>query len=330
MTQTHSKLAWGLRDNTWIHINDAERGRHCHSTCPSCGSPLIAKKGNKNTWHYAHLTNTQCKGETVLHKLGKRAVIDLAINKALLTLPTHIKGNPSAISSYLEKINPTERLINAHEEIARGHFVHDVIAQSENFEELVVEILVTHKKSNKDIALFKQEGKSVIEIDLSGVRWNASYSEIIAQVQAHAPRTWLSHHAEALLSPCSRGSHLLNKLSVSASPAALIKNIENKIYDNTYCCTTLPFLLNKDVGLTQNDILISILHHEIKPLLYNKKARVLADSIKQTQHDNNAVTSRIFTTLCYYFLRCLFQQNILSHLGDNVFVANQSVLQQAM
>jgi hypothetical protein len=56
---------------------------------------------------------------------------------------------------------------------------------------LVVEVFVTHQKSMVDVTQFESIQQNAIEIDISAVAWDASFSEIEAAVLAEAPRKWL-------------------------------------------------------------------------------------------------------------------------------------------
>jgi DNA-directed RNA polymerase subunit RPC12/RpoP len=49
-------IPFGLResDNLLVDISDVRRGRGCGCICPSCKTPLIARHGQINEWHFAH------------------------------------------------------------------------------------------------------------------------------------------------------------------------------------------------------------------------------------------------------------------------------------
>lgn len=208
MAKKSSKIAWGYDGNVFIHIDDATSGINCGCACPECGTPLIAKKGNIKDWHFAHEQLSNCQGESALHQLGKQAVVDIASQKDKITLPsqyyqTFVQQKPFIIKGNLScaidnKDECASRLLSAKEEVKRGALVFDTLANADDFDELVVEIFVTHKKTGNDIIKFKAMGISAFEIDLSYLPWNASYSDIISAVKCGAPRKWLSHHQHEL------------------------------------------------------------------------------------------------------------------------------------
>jgi hypothetical protein len=49
------------RDNFLIHIHEAKNGRQCECVCPQCSQPLIAKQGEINQNHFAHVANATNK-----------------------------------------------------------------------------------------------------------------------------------------------------------------------------------------------------------------------------------------------------------------------------
>ena len=55
-------------------INNRENYKNCY--CPECGEKLIPRMGEKNKWHFSHLSNKQCNGnfETSLHLYAKELI----------------------------------------------------------------------------------------------------------------------------------------------------------------------------------------------------------------------------------------------------------------
>ena len=67
------KLPFGLKNGQIVEINEVEKGLACNCICPSCGSPLIARKGQKKIHHFAHY-KADCKAalETAIHLAAKK------------------------------------------------------------------------------------------------------------------------------------------------------------------------------------------------------------------------------------------------------------------
>jgi len=51
-----SLIPFGLRltDQQFVDVAEVEKGRECGCICPSCETPLIARQGEINEWHFAH------------------------------------------------------------------------------------------------------------------------------------------------------------------------------------------------------------------------------------------------------------------------------------
>lgn len=50
-----------------VHIGDFS-DVHGPATCLGCDSPMIAKRGSKTRWHFAHHKDAACAPETALHR----------------------------------------------------------------------------------------------------------------------------------------------------------------------------------------------------------------------------------------------------------------------
>jgi len=47
-----------IKDGRLVDVSEVPRGRGCGCVCPSCGTPLIARKGDLKQWHFAHATRS--------------------------------------------------------------------------------------------------------------------------------------------------------------------------------------------------------------------------------------------------------------------------------
>lgn len=71
------KLTYGKKqDGLLVHVDDVQRGMACNCTCPGCGAPLIARKGEKKQHHFAHANGADCAGArmTALHMLAQQII----------------------------------------------------------------------------------------------------------------------------------------------------------------------------------------------------------------------------------------------------------------
>lgn len=53
-------IPFGLRkdDGIFVDVSHVEKGLKCGCICPSCKTPLIARKGEVNQWHFAHASRS--------------------------------------------------------------------------------------------------------------------------------------------------------------------------------------------------------------------------------------------------------------------------------
>ncbi len=53
-------IPFGLNENSGelLDVSDVPKGRKCGCICPSCKTPLIARKGKVNVWHFAHASRS--------------------------------------------------------------------------------------------------------------------------------------------------------------------------------------------------------------------------------------------------------------------------------
>lgn len=60
-----------------VSPSDVESGRACACICPECEAPLIAKKGEKRIWHFAH-EGAACENgaETAIHRMAKQILAE--------------------------------------------------------------------------------------------------------------------------------------------------------------------------------------------------------------------------------------------------------------
>ena len=65
-------------NNELVHISSvsAENRRSHTYHCLECGQPMKPRLGEDRKWHFAHGADTACDGESYLHKLAKRRILD--------------------------------------------------------------------------------------------------------------------------------------------------------------------------------------------------------------------------------------------------------------
>jgi hypothetical protein len=200
------KLPFGLRRNGELaHISTVLSGLACECYCAACGTRLMAKKGEKNTHHFAHYQAEECEHalETVLHLAAKKILEESSeIILPELIIYEEVSGEICGQSRIKkgEAIVCEQHIAHIDNVILEKHLtsiVPDVIAYIDGIP-LIIEIAVTHfvdeDKQNKINDLWI----SCIEIDLSDVFIAANLDAIRSiVVDSVAEKVWLLHTEEA-------------------------------------------------------------------------------------------------------------------------------------
>lgn len=167
-------------------INNKEKYKNCY--CPECGEKLIPRMGEKNKWHFSHLSNKQCNGnfETSLHLYAKELI--KKNNKILLPyliLSEYLEFNkmdPSFIQDMHKWENENQERITSQvfikenrysytwieNEVKIDNFIPDCIVEIGG-KKLAIEVYVTHavdEEKEKKVKKFKID---MLEIDLSHI-----------------------------------------------------------------------------------------------------------------------------------------------------------------
>lgn len=154
------QLKYGLLDGNLVHIRDVPSGLDCRCVCPHCKSTLVAKKGEKNTYHFAHYRSAECNhgGETALHLLAKKVLLE--------TKTLYVPGVPISVYD-MNVIGSIVTFDNAEVEKAINAEIRSDVLLWLGDRFLNVEFKVKHPVDmGKKIALFNA-GIPTIEIDLS-------------------------------------------------------------------------------------------------------------------------------------------------------------------
>lgn len=166
------KLTYGLDINgRLIHVNDVVKGKDCLCTCPECGAQLIAKKGEKNQHHFAHVNGADCTGArmSALHKLAQQIIHD---EKKIRT--------PKYQGDYTNK--DEEDVVFSEVRLEMQYNKDGVNRRPDcvgiiGDKQLWIEVKVTHGIDSAKLANIKANRISCIEIDLSSLL-NKDYTEI--------------------------------------------------------------------------------------------------------------------------------------------------------
>lgn len=159
------KLPFGLKDGkTLVHIDEVESGLKCNCVCPDCHHPLVARKGEKTAHHFAHHKGKECEHglETALH-LAAKEILErhkkIIIPEVVLRLGAN-RHNDWTISNEIEIEFDEVKLESYHQGV-----VPDVLVYIKG-KPLMIEVTVTHKTGEEKIQKVREQGISILEINL--------------------------------------------------------------------------------------------------------------------------------------------------------------------
>ena len=161
------KLKIGLLNNKPVDISEVPSGLECNCYC-ECGDKLVAKKGNKLAHHFAHYSNSNCNGETMLHKLAQLIIQE----SGAVYLP--IVVDQSTMNAECVTLANTLKSNNIELEKRVSGFIPDVLVDNKVW----VEVAVTHFCEQPKIDHAIRNNIDLIEIDLSKVKRDISKNEL--------------------------------------------------------------------------------------------------------------------------------------------------------
>ncbi len=112
-----SLIPFGLSADSWqlVDVGSVERGNACRCICPSCKTPLVARHGAKNAWHFAHRsqkTHSETRNECdYSFAVSVRLMIRQLANNSLNFKVPRLEGTLSAYSEYTHQAKDFDYLV---------------------------------------------------------------------------------------------------------------------------------------------------------------------------------------------------------------------------
>lgn len=158
------KLPFGLKSGELLHISEVEKGLACDCTCPSCEHPLVARKGEKTSHHFAHHKGKECEHglETALHIAAKEI---LKKHKKIILPETFMEIQGENTENWKVSKEIQLNFDKVELETYQQGIVPDVLVYIQE-KPFMIEITVTHKTSKEKIEKARKQGVSILEINL--------------------------------------------------------------------------------------------------------------------------------------------------------------------
>lgn len=94
-------------------IGEVERGADCGCSCPVCNSPLVARQGAANEWHFAHeASQERPECETAAVGLLRHLMVEL--------LQARAEADGLQLPPYRQRVAIERALIHVHEDVQWG------------------------------------------------------------------------------------------------------------------------------------------------------------------------------------------------------------------
>jgi hypothetical protein len=94
-------------------IGEVERGADCGCVCPECASPLVARQGAANDWHFAH----EASPERAECRAG---ATNMLRRLAAEHLQTRSQAAGLSLPPYRQRVAIVRALVNVHEDVQWG------------------------------------------------------------------------------------------------------------------------------------------------------------------------------------------------------------------
>lgn len=155
-----NQLIYAIKDGVATSIENVESGLKCGCICPSCGEPLVARKGAKRMHHFAHYSGHNCEYgyETSLH-LAAKEILSKANRIMLPAVYIQFPNSPKAPELYCES---KEKSIERVELEKRFQDVIPDVVIYAGGKQLFLEVYVTHAIDDVKLKKLKESDISTI------------------------------------------------------------------------------------------------------------------------------------------------------------------------
>lgn len=190
-----AKMTYAVASNDQtVHITEVARGLACACTCAGCGERLVAKLGTSVTHHFAHYAGAECE-------YGLESALHLAAKDALASAGAMwVPAAPIQFDDESTTWKATEAQLVVFDKIEvekrAGFIIPDLTAWKQG-RQLLIEIKVTHGVDATKLAEVRQRDLSMLEIDLSGLDFDASRAVLNEHVVGQTDRKRWIYNARA-------------------------------------------------------------------------------------------------------------------------------------
>lgn len=192
------QVPFGLRDGRMVSTEDVPSGEECGCVCPGCLAPLVAKKGETNVHHFAHVGQVCGSGpETAIHLMAKQ----ILVQEKNMELPAMVV-ELSAVDAFGDLAVVRTTLVDARHihyssvstEVTIGNHRPDALAMCSDGTEHRVEVFVSHAVDSMKAKELEALDAACFEICLNNLPTDISVDCLRAAVISTPERVrWVSY-----------------------------------------------------------------------------------------------------------------------------------------
>jgi len=191
-----TQTAFGLRNGRMYAPADVDAGLACRCRCAGCGAILVAKKGIKKRWHFAHhnVEIGESCAESAIHAAAKQVLLE----QNWLRLPgAHvvISGQTMSGLTLLESSTLSEERIVRFERSCPEVWIDGIrpdVVGHRGERKLLVEMYFRHQVDDDKRCKLSQLNLPAIEVDLSDLDISTGFEAIRGRVlNETAHKSWL-------------------------------------------------------------------------------------------------------------------------------------------
>lgn len=155
----NTKIPYALGpDGYLVPAEKAERGvGYC---CPSCKCSVFLRKGEVRIAHFYHTSNSDCSGESVIHKTAKRLIVE-AVEEISRGGSVTLKLLCENCDAVTDRSVGRKRITRAVEEVVIGDCRVDVVAFLDEYPALCIEV-----RNTSEVTCEKAQGLDCYWIEL--------------------------------------------------------------------------------------------------------------------------------------------------------------------
>lgn len=200
---TELRTPFGQKDGRTVEPAEVESGLACGCYCPGCGAVLVAKKGSKVAWHFAHFNSivTQSCIESAIHAAAKQVLLEenwLQVPRKVVSATATTKYGALREKSIILTAERPIRFDCSREEVWEHSVnVRPDIVGYRGEKRFLIEMYFTHRVDQVKREKLAKMGLPSLEVDLSNLDISSGFQAVRQRVLHDVEnKEWLFYPGE--------------------------------------------------------------------------------------------------------------------------------------